>query len=126
MPGLPGVVMTRQGPLGAFTAKIREVMSETGKVLGDSGQLRLSPLVFLGRVGLQQASLKWKRGRWVCAANADATPKAPPHPTPPKAHKHASPPPPLPPVQATPAWAPSSWPTWTPRQLPGSRPLLPP
>lgn len=46
MPGLPGVVMTRQGPLGAFTAKIREVMSETGKVLGESGQLRLSSLDF--------------------------------------------------------------------------------
>lgn len=43
VPGLPGVVMSRQGPLGAFTAKLREVVSETGKVLGDSGRLRPGP-----------------------------------------------------------------------------------
>ena len=37
MPGLPGVVLTRQGPLGAFTTKLREAMAETGMVLDGSG-----------------------------------------------------------------------------------------
>lgn len=45
VPGLPGVVMSRQGPLGAFTAKLREVVSETGKVLGDSGHASLGALI---------------------------------------------------------------------------------
>ncbi|KAL4439904.1 hypothetical protein ABPG75_002905 [Micractinium tetrahymenae] len=45
VPGLPGVVMTRQGPLGAFTGKLREVVSETGKILGDSGHASLGALV---------------------------------------------------------------------------------
>ncbi|KAL4421208.1 hypothetical protein ABPG77_010083 [Micractinium sp. CCAP 211/92] len=45
VPGLPGVVMTRQGPLGAFTTKIREVMAETGKILADSGHASLGALI---------------------------------------------------------------------------------
>jgi len=38
VPGLPGVVLTRQGPLGAYTNKLREVLNETGQILGDSSK----------------------------------------------------------------------------------------
>jgi hypothetical protein len=37
VPGLPGVVMTRQGPLGAFTAQLREAMAQTGAALAAAG-----------------------------------------------------------------------------------------
>ena len=38
MPGLPGVVMTRQGPLGAYTARLREVLNQAGEALGAAGE----------------------------------------------------------------------------------------
>lgn len=40
VPGLPGVVMTRQGPLAAYTARLREVLNEAGEALGAAGACR--------------------------------------------------------------------------------------
>ena len=37
MPGLPGVTLTRQGPLGAFTARLRELLNEAGLALEAAG-----------------------------------------------------------------------------------------
>ncbi|KAI7839169.1 hypothetical protein COHA_007059 [Chlorella ohadii] len=45
VPGLPGVVLTRQGPLGAYTNKLREVLNETGQILGDSAHRSLGALI---------------------------------------------------------------------------------
>ncbi|PSC69235.1 hypothetical protein C2E20_7255 [Micractinium conductrix] len=45
VPGLPGVVLTRQGPLGAFTTKLREAMAETGMVLDGSGHASLGAFI---------------------------------------------------------------------------------
>lgn len=47
MPGLPGVVLTRQGPLGAYTNKLREVLNETGQILGDSSEQQVVVVLLL-------------------------------------------------------------------------------
>jgi hypothetical protein len=35
--GLPGVTLSRQGPLGAFTGKLKETMNEGGRALAAAG-----------------------------------------------------------------------------------------
>ncbi|KAI3431762.1 hypothetical protein D9Q98_004804 [Chlorella vulgaris] len=43
--GLPGVMLSRQGPLGAFTGKLKETMNEGGRALAAAGQPSLGALV---------------------------------------------------------------------------------
>ena len=48
VPGLPGVVMTRPGPLVGFLAALRAVLNDTGRRLAESGgRIPLAPAAWL-------------------------------------------------------------------------------